>query len=39
MHGKLHKLRINIGETSISKDMVRHRKPPSQTGVRSSKIT
>jgi hypothetical protein len=31
MHGELLKLGINIGETSVSKYMVRHRKPPSQT--------
>ena len=28
IHGELLKLGINIGETSISKYMVRHRKPP-----------
>jgi len=31
IHGELLKLGINIGETSVSKYMVRHRKPPSQT--------
>jgi transposase InsO family protein len=31
IHGELLKLGINIGETSVSKDMVRNRKPPSQT--------
>ncbi len=31
IHGKLLKLGIDIGETSVSKYMVRHRKPSSQT--------
>src|SRR5215469_9267560 len=31
IHGELLKLGINIGETSVSKYMLRHRKPPSQT--------
>src|ERR1700716_3969541 len=31
IHGELLKLGINIGETSVSKYMDRHRKPPSQT--------
>jgi len=31
IHGELLKLGINVGETSVSKYMVRHRKPPSQT--------
>ena len=31
IHGELLKLGLNIGETSVSKYMVRHRKPPSQT--------
>ncbi len=31
IHGELLKLGIDIGETSVSKYMVRHRKPPSQT--------
>jgi putative transposase len=31
IHGELLKLGINIGETSVSKYMVRCRKPPSQT--------
>jgi len=31
IHGELLKLGINIGETSVSKYMVRRRKPPSQT--------
>jgi transposase InsO family protein len=31
IHGELLKLGIDIGETSVSKHMVRHRKPPSQT--------
>jgi hypothetical protein len=31
IHGQLLKLGINIGETSVSKYMVRRRKPPSQT--------
>ena len=31
IHGELLKLGINIGETSISKYIIRHRKPPSQT--------
>ena len=31
IHGELLKLGIHIGETSVSKYMVRHRKPPSQT--------
>jgi putative transposase len=31
MHGELLKLGIDVGETSVSKYMVRQRKPPSQT--------
>jgi hypothetical protein len=31
IHGELLKLGIDIGETSVSKYMVRSRKPPSQT--------
>ena len=31
IHGELLKLGIDIGETSVTKYMVRHRKPPSQT--------
>ena len=31
MHGELLKLGIDIGETSVSKYIVRSRKPPSQT--------
>jgi transposase InsO family protein len=31
VHGELLKLGIDIGETSVSKYLVRHRKPPSQT--------
>jgi hypothetical protein len=31
IHGELLKLGINIGESSVSKYMVRGRKPPSQT--------
>ena len=31
IHGELLKLGINVGESSVSKYMVRHRKPPSQT--------
>ncbi len=31
IHGELLKLGINIGETSMSKYLVRRRKPPSQT--------
>ena len=31
IHGELRKLGIDIGETSVSKYMVRSRKPPSQT--------
>ena len=31
IHGELLKLSIDIGETSVGKYMVRHRKPPSQT--------
>jgi putative transposase len=31
IHGELLKLGIEIGETSVSKYMVRHRRPPSQT--------
>ncbi|MBM3734308.1 MAG: hypothetical protein FJW39_00855 [Acidobacteria bacterium] len=31
IHGELLKLDIDIGETSVGKYMVRHRKPPSQT--------
>jgi hypothetical protein len=31
IHGELLKLGIDIGETSVSKYMVRQRKPPSQT--------
>src|SRR5262249_62172260 len=31
IHGELLKLRIDIGETSVSKYLVRRHKPPSQT--------
>ena len=31
IHGELLKLGINVGESSVSKYMVRCRKPPSQT--------
>ena len=31
MHGELLKLGIDIGETSVSKYMMRRRRPPSQT--------
>jgi hypothetical protein len=31
IHGELLKLGIDVGETSVSKYMVRGRKPPSQT--------
>jgi hypothetical protein len=31
IHGELLKLGINIGETSVSKYMIRRRRPPSQT--------
>ena len=31
IHGELLKLGIDIGETSVGKYIVRHRKPPSQT--------
>jgi transposase InsO family protein len=31
IHGELLKLGIDVGETSVSKYMVRHRQPPSQT--------
>jgi transposase InsO family protein len=31
IHGELLKIGMNIGETSVSKYLVRHRKPPSQT--------
>jgi hypothetical protein len=31
IHGELLKLGIDVGETSVSKYMVRRRKPPSQT--------
>ena len=31
IHGELLKLGIDIGETSVSKYMVRRRRPPSQT--------
>ena len=31
IHGELLKLGINIGETSVSKYLIRNRKPPSQT--------
>jgi len=31
IHGELLKLGIDLGETSVSKYMVRHRRPPSQT--------
>jgi putative transposase len=31
IHGELLKLGINVGETSVSKYLVRNRKPPSQT--------
>jgi putative transposase len=33
IHGELLKLGINIGESSVSKYMVRSRKPPSQTWI------
>src|SRR5437667_5267054 len=33
IHGELLILGMNIGETSVSKYMDRHRKPPSQTGM------
>ena len=31
IHGELLKLDIDVGETSVSKYMIRHRHPPSQT--------
>ena len=31
IHGELLKLGIDIGETSVSKSMIRRRRPPSQT--------
>jgi hypothetical protein len=31
IHGELLKLGINIGETSVSKYLIRNRKPPSRT--------
>jgi putative transposase len=31
IHGELLKLSIEVGETSVGKYMVRHRKPPTQT--------
>jgi hypothetical protein len=31
LHGELLKLGIDVGETSVGKYMVRHRRPPSQT--------
>jgi hypothetical protein len=31
IHGELLKLGIDIGETSVGKYMIRHRKPPPQT--------
>jgi putative transposase len=31
IHGELLKLGIDVGETSVSKYLIRHRKPPSQT--------
>ena len=31
IHGELLKLGIDIGETSVSKYMIRHRQPPSQS--------
>jgi hypothetical protein len=31
IHGELLKLGIDVGETSVAKYMVRHRRPPSQT--------
>ena len=31
IHGELLKLGINVGESSVSKYMIRSRKPPSQT--------
>jgi hypothetical protein len=36
IHGELLKLGIDVGETSVGKYMVRHRKPPSQTWRRLS---
>jgi putative transposase len=38
IHGELLKLGIDIGETSVSKYLVRSRKPPSQTWGRFSTI-
>jgi hypothetical protein len=38
-NGELLKLGINIGETSVGKNMVRQRNPPSQRWRRSSTIT
>ena len=31
MHGELQMLGIDVSQTTVAKDMVRHRKPPSQT--------
>ena len=39
IHGELLKLGIDVGETSVSKYMVRRRRPPSQTGLPSLKTT
>jgi hypothetical protein len=39
IHGELLKLGIAIGETSVSKYLVRRHKPPSQTWRPSSTIT
>src|SRR5713226_2057007 len=39
IHGELLKLGISIGETSVSKYMIRKRMPPSQPGVRFSTTT
>jgi hypothetical protein len=39
IHGELLKLGIDIGETSVSKYMVRRRLPSSQSRVPSLKIT
>ena len=39
IHGELLKLGINVGETSVSKYMVRHRKPRRKPGGRSSTTT
>ena len=36
IHGEFLKLGIDVGQTSVAKYMAQHRRPPSQSGERSS---